>query len=170
MNFQSHQPLPSPWPDKSQCCLCWGSGDSVCLGSAVKLIRKEDCCLSLCTDSWASCKHFHMVTVPTVLGAVQSWEHWVAGRVFSHRVIRSIITRKVTEVSEINCVIRASVELGFPSYKAFHMCDLNESLRHRREIIKAIISLDAYERPDPAHICFINTIYLCPQHLWARFC
>ena len=36
------------------------------------------------------------------------------------------------------------MELGFPSYKAFHMCDLNESLqRHRREIIKAIISLEA---------------------------
>ena len=69
-------------------------------------------------------------------------------------------------VSEIKCVIRASVELGFPSYKAFHVCDLNESLqRHRGEIIKAIISLDAYKRLDPAHPCFINTIYLCPQHL-----
>lgn len=54
-------------------------------------------------------------------------------RVFLYEVIRAVLTRRGMEVGEIKLVIRAIVDLGFPSYKTSGVWDLSESSqRHRK--------------------------------------
>ena len=70
-----------------------------------------------------------MVTVPSGLGVVRSIRG--VGVVFSYQVIRAMITRRGM-AGEMTFVMRANVDLDFPSQKVFYVCDLNESLQQQR--------------------------------------